>query len=454
MPETNIVVSFVSDLIDRAKGLMQQNRASLNVKQAEKTTQQKADEAAQGSQKEGRPKRQLRTILRPTAIGGGFPVAMGFFSYDTPFAVDIGGTPGQRVPFTITSGNGEQTLSSHIEHYGDPGFEGPTLTFHSDPALDLYYRQNYGIDSEDVNYRLFYKDPPVASWYYETVYKYPVGDADGGGIEWIGLPVDGKTFVIVVFRRSFVTSDRAQVVQTNTYTFNVESLGDDLWRVGPITTGTADPVPEVSEETTQFPTGKFLDAAAFLVSYESVKSIPLPSGLRSVMENGIPSEIGGYYVDYPGFTASSYGMNEDWLEVSMADGFELATGFNNDYYTGGIYPVLQRDPDEWRDVMGDPSVEDPYTLEGAADFLSTSFNPRAYLFSCINVGTCEPGKIGHDKASSPTATTFTPNRPEGTTLTTWRPDGSTALHVWDGGLAGYCRSKLIELGFTEEDLTP
>jgi hypothetical protein len=73
MPETNIVVSFVSDLIDRAKGLMQQNRASLNVKQADKTTQEKADEAAQGSQKEGRRKQPSRTILRPTAIGGDPP---------------------------------------------------------------------------------------------------------------------------------------------------------------------------------------------------------------------------------------------------------------------------------------------------------------------------------------------------------------------------------------------
>jgi hypothetical protein len=197
-----------------------------------------------------------------------------------------------------------------------------------------------------------------------------------------------------------------------------------------------------------------MDAVAFLVSYDSVKQIPVPSGLDAIIENSIPAGVAGTYVDYPGITASSYGMNEDWLEVNMADGFELATGFNNDYFTGGIYPVLQRDPDEWRDVMNDPSVEDPYTLEGAADFLSTSFNPRAYIFSCINVGTCEPGQIGHDKANSPTATSFSANRPEGTTLTTWRPDGSTALHVWDGGLAGYCRGKLLELGFTDADLTP
>lgn len=70
MPETNIVVSFVSDLIDRAKGLMQQNRASLNVKQQDKKTQEKADEATQGTQRERGMQRKPAPILRPTAVGG------------------------------------------------------------------------------------------------------------------------------------------------------------------------------------------------------------------------------------------------------------------------------------------------------------------------------------------------------------------------------------------------
>ena len=46
MPETNIVVQFVGDLLDRAKGLMQQNRASLNVKQRDSKTQEQANEKA------------------------------------------------------------------------------------------------------------------------------------------------------------------------------------------------------------------------------------------------------------------------------------------------------------------------------------------------------------------------------------------------------------------------
>ena len=109
--------------------------------------------------------------------------------------------------------------------------------------------------------------------------------------------------------------------------------------------------------------------------------------------------------------------------------------------------------------MDNPSWEnDPYTPIGAGGFLisANGLKPFWNLFSCIRDGTCEPGVIGHDRALKYDldAIYWNPNR-EGTTRTTWRPeDGGTVIHVWDGGYSGACRGKLLELGFTDDDLTP
>ena len=388
---------------------------------------------------------------------------MGFFNLGTDISA---GTAKRRQNFTIKSGNGEESLSSYIEYDADPPYTGPVV-YNSNPKLDLYYRLYSSYYSDNYRYMYSNDDPvvgsgPVDSW-FATVTDY-VGswDSSSPGVESICLPLGPKSYVHVVTYRRSVAEDSAISERVSTYNYTVASLGGDLYTIyiGPTLTGTADPFPVVVETPITSTIGRLAHTKTFLVSYDSIKEIPVPAALQAILDESVPSEYPGEFPDYPGFTASSYGMNADLAlqEVTLADGYYDAIGSpysGNDFFTGGIYPVLQRDPEEWREVMIDPSTEDPYTLEGAADFLSSTFNPRAYLFPCINVGTCEPGKIGHDKASSPTATSYVPNRPEGTTLTTWRPEnGSTAMHVWDGGNAGYCYGKLLELGFTAEDLTP
>jgi hypothetical protein len=444
MPETNIIVSFVGDLLDRAKGLMQQNRASLNTKQQDGKTQEKADEAAKGSQKEPRPKRRLRTILRPTAIGGGFPVAIGFYL--------LGASADGETPFTLTSGNGEVETVSTLEYDPDPIFSDTNTT--TNATMSFWFGQTSIPYNPPSNQFVFNTSGtvPGVSWIETRTIKTPEGSMDSSGVEVIGLPLDGKSFVCVIMKRTLIDPSTAQLTRVETTTYDVVPRGigfpDDY-----IAT-----VTEVAvNTTTSFPAGKTLNALAYLVSYDSINTVPVPATLETLLTESVPTTAGGNFPDYRGFTASSYGMNEDW-STGMADGFADATGTSNDYFTSGIYAVLQRDPDEWRDVMDNPSAEDPYTPVGAGGFLieANGLTPFWSLFSCIRDGTCEPGAIGHDRSlnydSDPGD--WIPNR-EGTTLTSWRPeDGGTVMHVWDGGYLGACRGELLALGFTAEDLAP
>ena len=138
----------------------------------------------------------------------------------------------------------------------------------------------------------------MSGWYFDTVYKEPEGAESGTGTQWVGLPVDGKTFVLLVYRQSFASSDSAQYVRNSRTTFQVESLGPDVngqeqYRIGPNLAGSLYPAPASVETTTPFPPGPSMDAVAFLVSYESVKQIPVPPGLNTILQNGIPATVAG-----------------------------------------------------------------------------------------------------------------------------------------------------------------
>ena len=196
MPETNIVVQFVSDLIDRAKGFMQQNRASLTVKQQEKKTQEKADEAAQGSQKEGRRKQPSRTILRPTAIGGGYDVSIAgyYVEYDPADNPTI-----ER--WVISSGDGLETAEALFTGFTKPE---PIDTF-----------------TETIN-----GDTQSPNWSSAIVYKVQSETPD----DYLGAP--GRGFIYVRALHKIVNSDSGVVgdyawntsIVANTYQTNRQEI--------------------------------------------------------------------------------------------------------------------------------------------------------------------------------------------------------------------------------------
>jgi len=123
-------------------------------------------------------------------------------------------------------------------------------------------------------------------------------------------------------------------------------------------------------------------------------------------------------------------------------------------------------------------------LDDAEAFLASQEDvwlPREFHAQCINEDTCTPeeGVIGYDTTrpvvdeAGSASFSWTPTRVK-RNRTEWRPNQVNldppentspgdyispgfhwqTMHVWDGDDPAYCRSQLLELGFTEEDLTP
>jgi hypothetical protein len=505
MPETNIVVSLLDRLLDRAKGLMAENRNSLNNKQQDAKTLEKS---TRRKEEEGKRRRNPRRILRPTAIGVNGIVANGF-TYQK-HTIRAAGLPGNTLTsdkdniFRIYSGDGEVFAESVLPARTD-SFSGSVSTY--DEAIGMFR----GI----TNSTTFSTRGALLDGHRSF------GQARGS-FDAIGLPVQGRTYVHIILARDWVQFHRI-VTETG----------------GGGTTQSVSKTPFIE---------------AYLVGEASVRQIPLPEGLAQRLldmpytpyqtsSDGVTSvntpPEGEPIVDYAGFLASSYGLGAPWETLGTLDanqiwnthypgiGWELETvdrtdatehftsallspeslqnyngyinyyGPFNLYFSPGIYQVIQRSPQEWRDIQNvfhlrafqseanwETPSENPYTLEDAESFLASTgeWGPTGWLLPCINNGTCEPGVIGYNAARSlvnvipgdeattnidwgrsdirPNQTAWRPNPPVDLDITSGPPDyfvpgfSWQTMHVWDGNQPAYCRSKLIELGFTEEDLTP
>jgi hypothetical protein len=558
MPETNIVVQFVSDLLDRAKGLMQQNRAALNVKQQDSKTQKKANEAARRAE-DGRRRRRSNRILRPTAVGGEAIVANGFTYQQHTITSrlnpngsrDYGLQTERDRAYRIYSGDGIQFVESQLPE------SSVTRTSTMPENVRLW------MNGSDVS-------PPVGggTWTTVTTLKTTIGQLkkwrsisyEGrtwpliaaptqyqalGAFDAIGLPLRGRTYIHIVMAR-----DWGQFRVTRTETTTTE----DRTESGPLCFFTYG---SLTQQITKTP---FIEA--FIVGDTSVRKIPVPETLaakllempvlsqdpglnagNSASESNSPGSCSGLFdgvflrepygqplVDYAGFLASSYGLAPPWEILGVndpssprqyrgikwvgdypertnkdADAYSANSAFAganeygpfNLYFSPGIYAVLKRSDQEWRDIQWNlllrefrsepqwPALPDnPYDLDDAEAFLASQGNewlPREFHAQCINENTCTPeeGVIGYDTTNpvvdeaGSASFSWTPTRVK-KNRTEWRPNQVNldppentppgdytspgfhwqTMHVWDGDNPAYCRNQLLELGFTEEDLTP
>ena len=411
--------------------------------------------------------------------------------------------------FRIYSGNGEEFIESVLPARRDEfsGGGGPGTVSTYDEAIGRFR----GISSSTT----FTTRGALRDGYRSF------GQARGS-FDAIGLPVQGKTYVHIVLARDWVQFRRT-------------------------TTESADGMTQ-SVSKTPFIQG-------FLVSEEAVRQIIVPEGLVQrlldmpytpyLTQSSTPGSIlepeGQPIVDYAGFLASSYGLGAPWeilgtpesnmlarthypgiaweletvertdsteyftsslLSPETLDNYSLYIYFYGPfdlYFSPGIFQVIQRDPQEWRNLQGvlderyvkpeanwETPSENPYSLDDAETFLASTgeWGPTGWLLPCINESTCEPGVIGYNAAPSlvnggilpgdetttninwgisdikPNETAWRPNSPASLDLPLGTPNyfvpgfNWQTMHVWDGNQPAYCRSKLIELGFTEEDLTP
>lgn len=506
MPETNIVVSFVSDLIDRSKGLMQQNRASLNVKQQEKTTQQKADEAAQGTQREGRQRRSPSTILRPTAVGDGTTVAFCWFQF-------IG--LGDNYHFKITTGDGTQSVvdtSIVEEDFGDaytitdatwPQY---TIdgTFPPEPSLFDGQGPTYSFSGGSLPFEI----PSCLGggscvlpksvlgltltqnrrWHQRTMY------VEGPSSYVMVLPVGGD-LMVVSYVRDYVkgySDQQGTHVDVTTYTQISElfPVDPDEAIILPSTSITN----QVTANEYVAPE-RFTDIACYLVGKSFIKSIPTPESFRELIAGGFsessvemnppgtPSFPTGYTFSFSPGTINSDSYAHVYQSTMPAASFGIAAGSEIGspeqgiglYASPGIYAtLLGRTPAEWSALQleDDAANYDTiyYSPEYAVEYLAGKVNIPYQLLSCDIEGTCFANDTGE------TVDTYTigwngysntgdslpgnsakkkivldvpsqPNEYPGT-------PGPYGLYAWDAGQPGYCRASLQELGFTSDDLTP
>jgi hypothetical protein len=366
-----------------------------------------------------------------------------------------------------------------------------------------------------------------------------------GAFDAIGLPVRGRTYIHVVIARDWgqfrVTRTAVTTTEDRTGTgppcfFTYGSLTQEITKTPFIeafivndTSVRKIPVPEtLAAKLLELPILS-QDTSLNAGNY-AFESNP-PGSCNGIFDGVFLSEpYGQPFIDYAGFLASSYGLAPPWEVLGVNDAISprqyreikwegdypertnkdadayvansIPVGANeygpyNLYFSPGIYAVLKRNGQEWRDIQWNlllrefkskpewPALPDnPYDLDDAETFLASEENgwlPRQFLAQCINENTCAPedGVIGYD-ATRPVVDE------EGNASFSWRPGGVEknrtdwrpnqvnldppeglgsgyytspgfhwqTMHVWDGGKPNYCKQQLLALGFTIQDLTP
>jgi hypothetical protein len=506
MPETNIVVSFVSDLIDRAKGVMQQNRASLTVKQQEKKTQEKADEAAQGTQRERGMRRKPAAILRPTAVGDGTTVAFCWFQF-------IG--TGQDYHFKITTGDGTQSVvdtSIVEEDFGD-AYTITDATWPQSTITGTYPTEPSVFDGQGPTYSfsggsLPFEIPSCPGggscvlpksvlsltltqnrrWHQRTMY------VEGPTSYAMVLPAGGE-LMVVAYVYDYVkgySDQQGTHVDTTTYTLVSELFPVDPFQaiILPSTTNTNNVT-----ANEYVPPERFTEIACYLVGKSFIKAIPTPDAFRALIQGGFPlSSVEMTPPGTPSFPSSSTfsfapgTINSDsyahvYQTTMPAASFGIAAGSGigspeqgiGQYASPGIYAtLLGRTPAEWSTLQleDDAANYDAiyYSPEYAVAYLAGKVNIPYQLLSCDIEGTCFANDTGEPidtytigwngysntgdslpgKSAKKKIVLDVPSQPNDYPGTS----GPYGLYAWDAGQPEYCRASLQELGFTSEDLTP
>jgi hypothetical protein len=206
--------------------------------------------------------------------------------------------------------------------------------------------------------------------------------------------------------------------------------------------------------------------ASFVIGYEAVRQIETPTAVSEIMRrtvtgtpqwftvNATPTEIGGYDVTVP----------------EPDGGYFPDSGFALDYY-GMVFDAADR----WATpavftVYSDSrsALTDPLSYVEARAILTANGAPypAEYLESCRLEGTCSTDRTTINADVSRTTPPsyqetdgmlFELNRKPA--ITTVIPEATEpaviqSLAAWDWGNPGYCKERLITLGFPETDLAP
>ncbi len=173
----------------------------------------------------------------------------------------------------------------------------------------------------------------------------------------------------------------------------------------------------------------------FVVGRFSCREISAPASLSGLFNVLSPPAV------WVASTGSSPGYWDAPAGVSLGDA--IRTRLPNGSSDAGIYKAINN-------PAGAAAASTPEQL---AAFFSDSPRPSYAFASCQLPGTCTADVVGFDRSSNPDSESPLYRRYRYADVTTG-PRSRTLLTAWDWSRPGYCRQKLLQLGFSPSDLQP